>query len=63
VHATTGEVPLARLELERERLQHMPASWCGTIIGASPTPPTAAPPSGYQHALQVYDELIKAAAE
>src|SRR5271168_2398773 len=61
VHATTGEVPLVRLELERERLQHMPASWCGTIIGASLTP-TAAPPSGYQHALQVYDELITAAA-
>jgi transposase len=62
VHATIGEVPLVRLGLERERLQHMPAPWCGTIIGASLTP-TAAPPSGYQHSLQVYDELITAAAE
>ncbi len=27
VHGTTGEVPLVRLELERERLQPMPAPW------------------------------------
>ena len=31
VHATTGEVPLVRLELERERLQPMPTPWPGVI--------------------------------
>ncbi len=32
VHATTGEVPLVRLELERERLQPIPAPWPGAIL-------------------------------
>ena len=62
VHAITGEIPLIRLELERKRLQPLPAPWCGTIIGTRIR--TAAPvPSGYQHSLRVYDELITAAPE
>jgi transposase len=62
VHATTGEIPRVRLELERERLQPLPAPWCGAIIGARIR--QAAPlPSGYQHSLRVYDELITAAAK
>jgi transposase len=62
VHATTGEIPLMRLELEREQLQPLPTPWCGAIIGARvrQAPPL---PSGYQHSLRVYDELITAAAE
>ncbi|MGO9605416.1 MAG: IS21 family transposase [Candidatus Binataceae bacterium] len=59
VHATTGEVPLVRLELERERLQPMPTPWPGLI---QPAPARSKPPlsipRGYQHSLQVYEELI-----
>jgi transposase len=59
VHATTGEVPLVRLELERERLQPMPTPWHGLI---QPAPARSKPPlsipRGYQHSLQVYEELI-----
>jgi transposase len=61
-HATAGEVPLVRLEWERERLQPLPATWCGALIGASTKPP-APLPAGYQHALRVYEELITAVAE
>src|SRR5271168_810624 len=57
VHATTGEVPLVRLELERERLQPMPTPWPGLIQPARSKPPLSIP-RGYQHSLQVYEELI-----
>jgi transposase len=60
VHATTGEIPLVRLEQERERLQPIPASWSGKLQPAAPQRP-AAPPRGYQHPLRVYEELITAA--
>lgn len=57
VHATTGEVPLVRLELERERLQPMPEAWTGTIQHRR-APRPAPTPRGYQHSLRVYDELL-----
>ena len=57
VHATTGEVPLVRLELERERLQPMPRPWPGRIQRSRTTAP-APTPRGYQHSLRVYEELI-----
>jgi hypothetical protein len=59
MHATTGEVPLKRLEHERERLQPIPAPWPGAIQSARPTRP-APLPRGYQHPLRVYEELIPA---
>jgi hypothetical protein len=59
VHATTGEVPLVRLEHERERLQAMPTPWPGAILPAHSKRP-AALPRGYQHSLKVYEELITA---
>ena len=60
VHATTGEVPLVRIELERERLQAMPTPWPGlTIQPARPKRPLPMP-SGYQHSLRVYEELVMA---
>jgi transposase len=62
VHATTGEVPLVRLELERERLQSMPTLWPGMIQRARTTAP-APTPRGYQHSLRVYEELITAEIE
>lgn len=58
VHATTGEVPLLRLEQERERLQPIPAPWRGAIESARAQQPPAPIACGYQHALRVYEELI-----
>ena len=57
VLATTGEVPLVRLELERERLQPLPRPWPGKLEPVSAKPARPAP-SGYQHSLKRYDELI-----
>ncbi len=59
VHATTGEVPLVRLELERERLQRTPAPWPGLIQPVRSKRPIPTP-RGYQHSLRVYEELITA---
>jgi len=59
LHATTGEVPLVRLELERERLQPMPTPWPGLIQPARVKRP-ASMPRGYQHSLRVHEELIMA---
>ena len=36
LHATTGEVALVRLELERERVQPMPRPWPGLIQFSQP---------------------------
>lgn len=60
VHATTGQIPLMRLELERERLQPIPTPWPGLIRSARTKRP-APIPQGYQHSLRVYEELITAA--
>jgi len=62
VHATTGEVPLVRLELERERLQQIPAPWPG-LIQPVPAQPPAPIPRGFQHSLKVYEELITSEIE
>jgi transposase len=60
VHATTGEVPLVRLELERERLQGMPTPWPGLMIQPARSKPPLPMPRGYQHSLRVYEELVTA---
>jgi hypothetical protein len=60
VHATTNEVPLVRLEQERERLQPILAPWPGTIQSTKAKRP-APLPCGYQHSLRVYEELIPVA--
>jgi transposase len=62
VHATTGEVPLVRLEQERERLQPMPTPWPGAIAPKRSKPATSLP-RGYQHSLRVYEELVAAEVE
>jgi hypothetical protein len=59
VHATTSEIPLVRLEYERERLQPIPAPWPGAIQPVYSKRP-APLPRGYQHPLRVYEELIPA---
>ena len=43
VQATTGEVPLMRLEYERERLQPIPALWPGALQPARPRRPAPRP--------------------
>jgi len=60
VHATTGEVPLVRLELERERLQPLPTPWPGAL-GNTRVKRQTPLPCGYQHSLRVYEELLTAA--
>ena len=62
VHATPGEVPSMRLELERERLQQIPAPWPG-LIQPVPAQPPAPIPRGFQHSLKVYEELITSEIE
>jgi hypothetical protein len=62
VHATTGEVPLVRLELERERLQPIATPWPGAILQNAHAQRPAPIPRGYQHSLKVYEELIAAEA-
>jgi hypothetical protein len=61
VHATTGEVPLVRLEAERERLQPLPTPWPGVLQKTGVKRP-APLPCGYQHSLRIYEELIRAEA-
>lgn len=56
VRATTGEVPLVRLELERERLQSMPTPWLG-MISRAPTKLPAPTPLGYQHSLTMFARI------
>jgi transposase len=59
VHATTGEIPLLRLEYERERLQALTMPWPGALdpVRAKKAAPLCRP-SGYQHPLKIYQELI-----
>jgi transposase len=54
-HATTGEVPAARLELERPRLQPVPAPYRGTVVRPADVHRPARPIVGIQHPLSVYD--------
>ena len=60
VHATTGEVPLARLELERECLQTTPTPWPGLRIQPARSKRPLPMPRGYQHSLRVYEDLVTA---
>jgi hypothetical protein len=60
VHATTGEVPLVRLEVERERLQPTPTPWPGLMIQRVRSKRPLPMPRGYQHSLRVYEELVTA---
>jgi transposase len=57
VQATTGEIPLVRLEHERELLQPLGTPWPGAIARARGKS-TAPMPRGYQHSLQEYEALL-----
>lgn len=62
VHATTGEVPAARLEAERQALGPIPPPYGGQSprrVAEAPSP--ARPPvTGLQHPLALYDALFAA---
>jgi transposase len=58
VHATTGEVPAARLPIETARLQALPALYGGRAARSRASPPARKAILGYQHPLAVYDELL-----
>jgi hypothetical protein len=63
VHATTGEVPAARLAVERARLQPLAAPYAGKIVRLAERRPAvpARPAAGLQHPLSVYDAFAGAA--
>jgi transposase len=62
VHATTGEVPAARLEVERGALSQIPPPYGGLLSRhalAAPSP-SPLPIAGLQHPLALYDTLFAA---
>ncbi len=60
VHATTGEIPAARLALERPALQGLPAPYAGRSARSFALAPVRKPVIGYQHPLALYEELVAA---
>jgi hypothetical protein len=64
VHATTREVPAARLEVERGALRPVPPPYGGLIprTATAAPPPAARPVVGLQHPLALYDALFAAPA-
>jgi len=58
VHATTNEVPLERLVIERCKLQGLPEPYKGKSARSllAPSPPRVI--KGYQHPLETYDALL-----
>ena len=62
VHATTGEVPAARLEEERSALGQIPPPYGGLLPQRIEAPPSPSPQpiAGLQHPLALYDALFTA---
>ena len=60
VHATTGEIPHERLEVERAQLLPLPAPYGGK--SARPTATVSRPIVGIQHPLAMYDGFASVAA-
>ena len=60
VHATTGEVPAARLEEERGKLDRIPPPYGGLLPRHASAAPSLPPPpiAGLQHPLALYDALF-----
>ena len=57
VHATTEEVPAARLIIESPKLQHLPAAYRGRSARTALAVPERKQVIGYQHPLSVYEDL------
>jgi len=63
VHATTREVPQARLQLERTKLQPLPVTvHCDTPITGGRRSTVPVPYESLQHPLSVYDALLEVAS-
>jgi len=58
VHATTGEVPLERLIIERGNLQGLPEPYKGKSARTLLDTPPRRVIKGYQHSLETYDALL-----
>lgn len=62
IHGTTGEVPNARLQLEREKLQALPVSVAAALpIRVARAASVPMPYESLQHPLSVYDSLLEVA--
>jgi hypothetical protein len=57
VHGTTGEVPAARLKIERSQLHPLPR-YGGRSVRQVHVPRVHEPIVGYQHPLSLYEELV-----
>jgi len=57
VHATTREIPAARLAFERTLLQGLPSPYAGRSARSIVQAATRKPVIGYQHPLSLYEEL------
>jgi len=58
VHATTNEVPLERLMIERGKLQGLPEPYKGKSARNLVDVPPLRVIKGYQHPLETYDALL-----
>lgn len=58
IHGTTGEVPAARLQQERQDLQPLPAPYRGRSVRELPGSAPRKPVMAYQHPLSVYEDLF-----
>jgi len=62
IHGTTGKVPNARLQLEREKLQALPVSVAAALpIRVARAASVPMPYESLQHPLSVYDSLLEVA--
>jgi transposase len=61
IHGTTGEAPAARLQQERQDLQHLPAPYRGRSVRELPGSAPRKPVMAYQHPLSVYEDLFAGA--
>ncbi len=59
VHATTGEVPAERLNIERIKLQELPKPYKGRTARSIVTAVEPRKVTGYQHPLSTYEALLE----
>jgi transposase len=62
VHATTGEIPTERLDIERAQLQPVPVPYGGHSVRSIQAKPVPVPIIGLQHPLSLYDAFAGGAA-
>jgi hypothetical protein len=62
VHATTGEIPAERLDIERAQLQPVPVPYGGRSVRSIQAKPVPVPIIGLQRPLFLYDAFAGGAA-